>query len=1068
MSHSTDNAGIPTEHRPPPGAQPADFAAARSLKRELLDELRTGWETGTAVRPEDLLPRWPGNPECDPDVASLLFEEYCQRQQKGDEPAPEEYERRFPAHKDFLAGLLQHQAVVRSVSGGSSRSDLTLALPTVGDEVFGFRLRYELGRGAFARVYLGEETALAGRPVVLKVSGIDGDEPQTLAQLQHTHIVPIYSFHEDPRAGLRVVCMPFFGGASLSHVLQVLWAENERPTRGEQLVRALAVAQCPSSAVPSQSSLTPSFLPQVVEGGPRARLAGTDYVRAVAWVMARLAEALQHAHQRGVLHRDIKPSNILLGADGQPMLLDFNLARNLNCPRATAAATLGGTVAYMAPEHLRALAARDPALARQVDHRADIYGLGMVLYEMLVGHGPFDQSASYSPLPAIIEAMAVERSRNSPSLRGQRPDVPWDLESIARTCLAADPDQRYQQAEHLAEDLRRFLEDRPLKHAPELSWAERGRKWARRHPRLAGAASVAAVATLLLTAGSALLAGTRQQLQAAHARAEEAAWAEARQRKQAFEEEAFRALCLVNTTADVHDHVSQGLAVCEGALALYDVLQRDDGQGQAAWARLEPTERQSLAEDARELLLLMARARVHLAPRTADPHLPQTLAAFLTPLAPAAVAAHLPGSWSAGQAVWGPRVEGLTRALASAHRQALALLDRAETIQELSASPALWEDRAFYLEQLGDNAAAEAARERARTLPRSGARDHHLLATTYARNRRYPEAVAELTRALRCNPRHYWSWMQRGLCHQELGDYAQAGADFTACIALWPEFAWGYFNAGRICHQLGRLAAAADHYTGALERDTDFVPAYLNRGLVYLDLKRAAEALADFDAAAARGRDDVVLHGGRGLALESLGRFPEADRAFQQAWARDANHVAMLLGYGFAVCRRRPEDARAAFGKVLARDPRNPRALYGQAMLLAERTRSSGAALELFNRALEVDPTFVAARRGRAIVLAHRGAWDEARQDIDWSVAAEPTGVTLYAAACVYALAAANCPDTHMALPLAHRAVACLREALARGYGQDKALEDADLAGIRGHPEFRRLLESAVPPAPPR
>src|SRR5438552_3550693 len=82
------------------------------------------------------------------------------------------------------------------------------------------RLCRELGRGSYARVFLAEQQKLASRPVVVKVSAIDGDEPQTLAQLQHTHIVPIYSVHEDGPAGLRLVCMPYFGGASLSRVLE--------------------------------------------------------------------------------------------------------------------------------------------------------------------------------------------------------------------------------------------------------------------------------------------------------------------------------------------------------------------------------------------------------------------------------------------------------------------------------------------------------------------------------------------------------------------------------------------------------------------------------------------------------------------------------------------------------------------------------------------------------------------------------------------------------------------------------------------------------------------------------
>ena len=97
----------------------------------------------------------------------------------------------------------------------------------------------------------------------------------------------------------------------------------------------------------------------------------------------------------------------------------------------------------------------------------------MVLAEMLTGHNPFEQSASYSAFPLQIEAMALDRSQQAPSVRAARPDIPWGLESVVRKCLDPDPARRYQQADHLAEDLRRLLDDRPLKYAPELSLAER-------------------------------------------------------------------------------------------------------------------------------------------------------------------------------------------------------------------------------------------------------------------------------------------------------------------------------------------------------------------------------------------------------------------------------------------------------------------------------------------------------------------------------------------------------------------------------------------------------------------
>src|SRR5262249_10029835 len=187
-----------------------------------------------------------------------------------------------------------------------------------------------------------------------------------------------------------------------------------------------------------------------------------------------------------------KPSNVLLAADGEPMLRDFNISLRASAVGQTRdRSELSGTVAYMSPEHLRALASRDPSLARLVDHRSDIYSLGLILYEMLAGHKPFEMTGSYSPAMPLIVAMALERSRCSRSMRAERSEVPWGLESILRMCLAPEPSQRYQEAGHLAEDLRRFLDNRPLRHAPELSRAERVRKWMKRHPRVTSSACVA-------------------------------------------------------------------------------------------------------------------------------------------------------------------------------------------------------------------------------------------------------------------------------------------------------------------------------------------------------------------------------------------------------------------------------------------------------------------------------------------------------------------------------------------------------------------------------------------------
>jgi serine/threonine protein kinase/Tfp pilus assembly protein PilF len=1021
------------------GAAPsADFAEVRTRKRELLEELRDGADDGRPLRPEDLLPRWPTDPHADPDIASLLFTDYCERQRRGEPVSASDYEQRFPEHRDSLASLLRQHGVLRSL-GDASASGQTLRLPEVGEELFGFRLRRELGRGAFARVFLAEDGALADRPVVLKISEIEGDEPQTLAQLQHTHIVPIYTVHEDTRSGLRAVCMPYFGGASLSRVLEALGKTTPHPAQGRQLVEALRAVQAPAwgqhreGEAVAESGEGPgtqhSVLSTQYEGlSTKDSISNLSYIHAAAWIAAHLADALQHAHKRGVQHRDIKPSNVLLSADGQPMLLDFNLAQDAR--RRPGQAALGGTVAYMAPEHLRALAARDPALAGLVDHRSDIYALGMVLFEMLAGHSPFDQSASYSPLPLLIEAMALERGRTVPSLRKHRADVPWGLESIVRKCLDPEPGRRYQQAGHLAEDLRRFLDDRPLRHAPELSTAERLRKWARRHPRLTSSGAVAAAAVVLLAAtavsAAAIVTGVRQHL--AFTR-EQLAVSRADERRRAHEDGTRRALCLVNTATGTVELTGQGRAVCEKTLALYDVLGRPDWEEHPDWRRLGADDRRRLAESTRELLLLLAWARVQTSPNT-----PEVL------------------------------------------RDALALLDRAEAVRDLQPLRALAEARAGYLARLGDAAGAARARETAEHTPPHSARDHYLLAISYVHNDgpdAKARAIRELEEAVRLEPRHYWSWLQKGICHEEQGEHAAAAGDFGACIGLWPEFPWGHFNRGRSLAEGGQPAEAIKDYTAALECDPEFLLAYVNRGSTYLVLKRYEEAVADFDKVIGLTMDGAALltaHTGRGEALEALGRTAEADAAFAAAFAGgqpvpEDVRTRALLKYGFAVHGRHPARARRAFAEVLRHQPGHAQALYGQAMVLLEREDAADLpeALLYLNRAVQAEPKFVEAYRGRGIALARLRRFDEAEQDINWCLDQEKSGRMYYAAACVSALLAEEFRRTSEtpapAQAAVNQALAFLRQALARDYGRDRAAKDVDLKALREVKEFQQLVQ---------
>jgi tetratricopeptide (TPR) repeat protein len=198
-----------------------------------------------------------------------------------------------------------------------------------------------------------------------------------------------------------------------------------------------------------------------------------------------------------VLHRDIKPSNVLVTSDGMPMLLDFNLAREPVVEDETSAgsATLGGTIDYMAPEHLKALG---QSSAEPVDGRADIYGLGVVLYEAVTGQRPFTSPRrSSSVVEALLRAID-DRRRPLPPLRDRHPEIPPPLEAVIRQCLEPDPVDRYQTASELAVDLQAVADDLPLRHARE-PWPSRAAGWLRRRRRRLAMAVVILLAATAVT-----------------------------------------------------------------------------------------------------------------------------------------------------------------------------------------------------------------------------------------------------------------------------------------------------------------------------------------------------------------------------------------------------------------------------------------------------------------------------------------------------------------------------------------------------------------------------------------
>jgi serine/threonine protein kinase/Flp pilus assembly protein TadD len=361
------------------------------------------------------------------------YAEYRNLCAAGVEVDPDAFCARFPAYQTSLRRLVE---VHRELEANPNLLKSLERWPAPGDCFQGFQLEQELGRGAFARVFLAREVEIGNRQVVVKVSLHADDEIGTIGKLKHPNVVEIHSASKGNQAGFAVVCMPFLGGATLLSVIESIAAKKTLPTRADFLLNAAHDDRFPAESADP----------------PVRALRRGNYLDGVLYIGERMASALSYVHERGILHRDLKPSNVLLRPNGEPVLIDFNLAYDQSITEHR----LGGTLPYMPPEQLEALTRKRPGDPVPVDNRSDLYALGVLLYELLAGAHPF------GPVPLKLKTTEARdfllgQQRKGPRpLRARNRTIDPAVDALIARCLSHDPAGRPATARELVAELRRL------------------------------------------------------------------------------------------------------------------------------------------------------------------------------------------------------------------------------------------------------------------------------------------------------------------------------------------------------------------------------------------------------------------------------------------------------------------------------------------------------------------------------------------------------------------------------------------------------------------------------------
>jgi tetratricopeptide (TPR) repeat protein/tRNA A-37 threonylcarbamoyl transferase component Bud32 len=894
-------------------------------------------------------------------ILDELLAEFANKLQSGERVDVNAYAEEHPEYaarlRELLPAMQMLVAFECSVHGGDGlppgEADKRDAVP---GELGDFRIVREVGRGGMGVVYEAQQISL-NRRVALKVlpfaAALDArqlqrfkNEAQAAACLHHQNIVPVYGIGCE--RAVHFYAMQFIEGQTLAELIA--------GPRVQPAAATLAVA-----TLSTERSLdSPAFF------------------RAVARLGMQAAEALEHAHQLGVIHRDVKPGNLLVDVRGNLWITDFGLAHCQSQTGLTMTGDLVGTLRYMSPE--QALGNR-----AGVDHRTDIYSLGATLYEMLT----LEPAVRGSDRQELLRQIASEETRPPRQLNKT---IPADLETIVLRAIEKNPDERFATAQQLADDLQRFLKDEPIR-ARRPTLLHRLKKWARRHKPMVWAVAVCVVVSVVALAGS--IGWT---------------WGD-------------RAARLARTSSEVRDAINEAVGLlrqskrpeafaaarrAEGLLAgggghpelrrqVHELFADLNMAASVEAIRLERTGVKDNRFDATPADSEYARAfRDYgidveaLGSAAAEQIRSRTIAAELAEalddwaLARRETRAQADPSWKrllavARAADVDEMRNRLRDALEHNDRKALIRIAAAEQSAKLPVST---------LVLLGHVLGQTGAVDQAVALLRGAHRRHpgdfwinHELAESIEKLPRpnWDEVLRYYSSALAVRPQSPGAQYNVGWALQNKRAWAEAGAAYRQAIQLKPDYVWAHFRLGWVLQENGQSAEAAAAWREGIRLSPGWADAHANLGMCLVSSGRFDEAVAAFREAIGLRKDSADIHSKLGNALRELGRIDESIAACREALRLDPNFAAAHCNLGVALMNHKgtQEEAITALRTAIRLQPDMAVGHRNLGIVLKDKGQIDEA-LAAFREAARLAPRWPEALNSLGSALWTKGKLDDA------------------------------------------------------------------------------------------